>query len=179
MEASAPNPVQLQSNWVQSNESTDHIDKEEFLKHYREVRPTAISEDNVKSGFKAAGLVSFNPNEVLDLLPPVVSTGGRTPSPPSSIDPEVSWDPATLKTNKQAETQASTIQKSFRKKAISTSSPTNIAFNKLLRYHQLTHHQMTVLTEEVIGLRASLNAANGRGNISKTRVFWELKTPQY
>lgn len=54
-----------------------HVDKQDFLAIYKRIRPTLFSEQSIKSGFQATGLVPYCPNYVLQSLPPV-----QTPSPP-------------------------------------------------------------------------------------------------
>jgi hypothetical protein len=44
-----------------------HIDKENFLDLYKELRK-ALSSKNIRSGFEASGLVPLNPQRVLDKL---------------------------------------------------------------------------------------------------------------
>jgi hypothetical protein len=43
----------------------NHIDKDDFLGLYIDARATTYSSTTIQSGFKAAGLVPFNPDEVL------------------------------------------------------------------------------------------------------------------
>jgi DDE superfamily endonuclease/Psq-like protein/Tc5 transposase-like DNA-binding protein len=54
-----------------------HVDKADFLRMYRQARSTVHSEQNIKSGFRATGLVPWDPNYVLSQLP-------HTPSPPAT-----------------------------------------------------------------------------------------------
>jgi hypothetical protein len=63
-----------------------HIDKEEFLDIYPRVRTLIFSEKNIKSGFRATGLVPYNPERVLTSLTIV-----RIPSPPTAVDSETAW----------------------------------------------------------------------------------------
>jgi len=54
-----------------------HINKEEFFYVYLRVRVAAISEQNIQSGFRATGLIPYDPQRVLTSLTII-----RTPSPP-------------------------------------------------------------------------------------------------
>ena len=56
-----------------------HIDKGDFLGMYKQARQAIHSEQNIISGFRATGLIPFNPERVLSVL-----TITKTPSPPSS-----------------------------------------------------------------------------------------------
>jgi hypothetical protein len=53
----------------------NHIDKNEFLTIYPSVHTAALSERNIQSGFRATGLVPYNPEQVLARL----NTQMRTP----------------------------------------------------------------------------------------------------
>ena len=44
------------------------IDKDDFLTLYQEIRPAVFSSSTVQSGFRAAGIVSFYPDQVLSEL---------------------------------------------------------------------------------------------------------------
>ncbi|KAL1955058.1 hypothetical protein VTO42DRAFT_9047 [Malbranchea cinnamomea] len=46
----------------------NHIDKEKFLALYPAVHLQALNENNIKSGFRAAGLVPYDPDQVLSRL---------------------------------------------------------------------------------------------------------------
>ena len=54
-----------------------HIDKQEFLQLYQQVRPKALHSANIQSSFAATGLVPYNPSRVLALF----NAQLRTPSP--------------------------------------------------------------------------------------------------
>lgn len=56
-----------------------HINKEEFLYLYLRVRAAVISEQNIQSGFRATGLIPYDPQRVLTSLTVI-----RTPSPPGT-----------------------------------------------------------------------------------------------
>jgi hypothetical protein len=43
--------------------------KAEFLETYSRIRPQAITQENIKSGFRKAGLVPFNSRKALERLP--------------------------------------------------------------------------------------------------------------
>lgn len=56
-----------------------HVDKTDFPANYQQARSTIYLEQNIISGFRATGLIPFNPERVLSAL-----TITKTPSPPSS-----------------------------------------------------------------------------------------------
>jgi len=68
-----------------------YINKEDFLQIYIKVRPAVFTEQNIKSGFLATGLIPYNPQRVLSSL--IVT---KTPSPPSTANGVAPpWTPET------------------------------------------------------------------------------------
>ena len=64
----------------------NHITKDDFLSIYYPAHVSAITTLNIINGFAAYSLVPYDPNRVLDKLPPPA----RTPSPIPSH--ESTWD---------------------------------------------------------------------------------------
>jgi hypothetical protein len=61
--------------------SINHITKEEFLPAFSTAHQQTITVETISSGFRATGLVPFNPERVLESLSPIIEA---TPSPRSS-----------------------------------------------------------------------------------------------
>ena len=76
----------------------DVIDKILFLKGYSEVRLKTYTEANIQSGFKATGLIPFNPAIVLQKLPssPAREEEIRPTSPLNRGSSGVSMTPRTV-----------------------------------------------------------------------------------
>jgi hypothetical protein len=70
----------------------NHITKEEFLPAFLIAHRQVMIARTITSGFRATGLMPFNPQRVLDKLSPIIKA---TPSPRSS---QTSWNPQTPKT---------------------------------------------------------------------------------
>ncbi|KAL1952872.1 hypothetical protein VTO42DRAFT_4077 [Malbranchea cinnamomea] len=86
----------------------NHIDKDEFLTIYSSIRPAALSEKNIQSGFRATGLVPYDPEQVLAQL----STHMDTPTPPgTSHSSQASWAAATPHSVQQLELQSEKVKK--------------------------------------------------------------------
>jgi len=68
----------------------NHIDKQDFLSLYSEIRLEGLSTSNIHSAFRATGLVPYDPELVLAKLYIQL----RTPTPPSTTD-SPPWVPAT------------------------------------------------------------------------------------
>jgi hypothetical protein len=74
-----------------------HVDKLDFLWIYTRIRLIALSEQNIKAGFQATGLIPFSPERVLTCLTVV-----RTPSPPgTAADGSGPWTAETPRTVNQ------------------------------------------------------------------------------
>ncbi|KAL1954942.1 hypothetical protein VTO42DRAFT_400 [Malbranchea cinnamomea] len=70
----------------------NYIDKDEFLTIYSSIHPAVLSEKNIQSGFRATGLVPYDPEQVLAQL----NTHIHTPTPPgTSHSSQASWATAT------------------------------------------------------------------------------------
>jgi hypothetical protein len=79
-----------------------YIDKLEFLWIYPRIRLSVLSDQNIKGGFLATGLILFSPERVLESLTIV-----RTPSLPGiTADGSEAWTAKTLRTIEQLEQQA-------------------------------------------------------------------------
>jgi hypothetical protein len=71
----------------------NYINKDDFLTLYQEIRPAIFQSATIQSGFRATGIVPFDPDQVLlelhvqmqTLLPPRVLSQALRP-----------WDPETL-----------------------------------------------------------------------------------
>jgi hypothetical protein len=63
-----------------------YIDKIDFLMIYTQIRPRVFTEQNIKAGFEATGLISYSLHHVLSSLTVV-----RTPSPPATTADNVAW----------------------------------------------------------------------------------------
>lgn len=125
-----------------------HIDKEEFLYVYLRVRRAVISEQNIQSGFRATGLVPYDPQRVLTSLTVI-----RTPSPQgTAADSNAVWTAETPRTISQLEQQARLVRDLLRRQS---QSPTSQAISQLVKGCQLAMHSATILAEENTKLRAA------------------------
>jgi hypothetical protein len=130
----------------------NHIDKDEFLTIYSRVRTAALSEGNIKSAFKATGLVPYDPEQVLSRL----NTQMKTPTPPgTSHSSQASWATATPHNVRQVELQTEKIKGYMRHRTQGSSSPTNRALNQLVKGCQMAMHSAALLAAENRELRAA------------------------
>ena len=98
-----------------------HITKEDFFDAFVEAFYASITANNIQAGFRAAGLVPFDPESVVSRLDPKPIT----PSPPSSRPgTATSWVPKTPSNAYEAGQSSSTLKRKIENHQ--GSSPTHI-----------------------------------------------------
>ena len=126
----------------------NHITKEEFLPTFLTAYRQSMTPETITSGFKATGLVPFDPQRVLDKLGPIIKA---TPSPRSS---QTSWNPQTLKTLPQIKRQSQLVLTENRKRRRLSASSADKPFQQLLKGFENVVHEKALLIAEVAALRA-------------------------
>jgi hypothetical protein len=123
-----------------------HIDKDDFLMIYPTVRQQVFTEQNIKSGFRATGLIPYNPERVLSSL-----TVTKTPSPPgTAVGPSPPWAAETPHNLAELEKQAKLVQDLLQR---SSQSPTNQAITQIIKGCQMAMHSTVILGKEIKELR--------------------------
>jgi hypothetical protein len=144
-----------------------HIQKEDFFDAFIEAFSASMTPDNVRSGFRAAGIVPFDPESVVSRLNPKPAT----PSPPNSRPGTASsWVPKTPSTALEA-TQSSTVLK--RKIAAHQgSSPTHIydVIDLQAKSIAILSHQLVLLKAENRELRTVNERQSKRRRVRRTRL---------
>jgi hypothetical protein len=125
----------------------NHINKEEFLSVYYRAHIAAITVKNIQSGFRATGLVPYDPEQVLSVLNPVV----RTPSPVCTEGSE--WESKTPRNLSEVKRQAKHIRDQRRLRTNDSRSPTEGAFQQLLKGYEKVVHERAILQVENAALR--------------------------
>jgi hypothetical protein len=130
----------------------NHIDKFDFLDAYPTAHQKVFTPQNVSSGFAAAGILPFEPQQVFDKL----NISMETPTPPSSRGGGsiASSLLATPHTAHQLFKKASSIKKMLWQRSESPSSPSKQTFNELLKGCELIMHQTAFMAKELHDLRA-------------------------
>ena len=82
-----------------------HINKETFLPAFKATFSKVFTAENVRAGFRGAGLVPHNPEVVLSKLDMRL----RTPTPPKPSN--VAWEPKTPRNAHEVEEQSTLIRK--------------------------------------------------------------------
>ena len=130
----------------------NHIDKDHFLTVYASVRKEALSQKNILSGFKATGLVPYDPEQVLSRL----NTQLHTPTPPgSSHSSQATWATATPHNIRQLELLSEKVKKHLKRRTQSPPSPTNQALDRLVKGCQMAMHGAAILMVQNKALKAA------------------------
>ena len=130
-----------------------HIDKPRFLELFLEAREKTYSTENIRSSFRATGLVPFDPTQVLCRL----QTKIRTPSPPPASN-----QPPSL----PLKTPVNIVELDYlQRKRQREISPTDQAFQKIIKGCQMAMDNVILLQEE----NSRLRAENARQKRKRTR----------
>jgi len=119
-----------------------HITKEEFLPAFLTAHIQVFTIENITAGFRATGLVPFNPEEVLSNLGPIHHA---TPSPRSS---QASYNPKTPRTLSEVQKQTKHIMIEGRKRRRSSASSYDRPLLQMQKgFEKLVHNQELMLAE--------------------------------
>ncbi|ODM16160.1 hypothetical protein SI65_08594 [Aspergillus cristatus] len=131
---------------------TNHINKLDFLAAYPQAHMEAFKPDIIQNSFTAAGLVPFNPNQVLSKL----NIRLRTPTPPGSRPTSRSsiFSPKTPANVNELLKQASSIKAFLKQRSNSPPTPSKTALNQLIKGCQIAMHNGILLEQENKQLRA-------------------------
>ena len=131
----------------------NHVDKDDFLELYLPAREATYSLRTVQSGFRATGLVPFNPDEVLSRLHIQL----QTPSPvrPATLETTAPQVPETPYNIAELDLQTKAIQGLIRYRTQTPPSPTVQAVNQLIKGCQIAMQSTVILAAENKKLRAT------------------------
>ncbi|KAG9186004.1 hypothetical protein G6011_02560 [Alternaria panax] len=128
-----------------------HVDKIDFIAAYTRIRPIVFTQQNIKAGFQATGLVPPCPDHVLSSL-----TVARTPSPPQTTTDnnaaaQAAEQTETPHTVAEIQQQVRYLQERLQRQP---ESPTSVAIRQLAKSAQLAMQSVAILAEENRKLRA-------------------------
>jgi hypothetical protein len=136
----------------------NYINKDDFLELYRRARNQTYRPNTIQSGFRATGLVPFNPDEVLTRLHIQL----RTPSPPCATTTTTTtttitttWTSETPHNVVELEEQTKTVKTLIRYRTQSPPSPTVKAIDQIIKGCALAMNEKVLLADEVTKLRAA------------------------
>jgi len=141
-----------------------HLDKADFLANYQIARRAIHSEQTILSGFRATGLVPFNPQRVLSAL-----TITKTPSPPSSSHglPSSPWVSETPRNTAQIDKQMQLVQAAYERQS---QSPTEL-MGKVAKSASTAWGLVALQTQRI----AELEAANKHLQKKEKRTLKQLQ----
>ena len=142
----------------------NHITKLEFLPAFKEAFKVAFTEQNIKSGFRATGLVPYDPESVLSTL----DLRLRTPTPPPIEN--IAWTSKTPHDLLEFERQTAHIKDQIVRHQNSSPSAINEAVNQLVKGTQLMVHTAILLKAEVKALQEANQAKERRKRKQKKRI---------
>ena len=131
----------------------DFIDKSDFLVSYNQARTETYLPDTIRNGFKATGLVPYDPIRVLSQLQ--IETKTATPPGSSHGSHSSSWSPKTPRTLQQFKRQSRTVEKYLKRRTRSPESPAKQALGQLIKGSHLAIHNATLLADENTALRTA------------------------
>jgi hypothetical protein len=144
-----------------------HITKIEFFTVFKNAFFASLSEDNVRGGFRGAGLVLFNPDTVLSKL----NVKLRTPTPPR-LSPSTStpWVSKTPQTAYEATSQSDFIKSKVARHQ--DSSPTAIydAMDQMVKCTATIMHQVVLMKDRIRELEEANRTLSKRRREKKTRI---------
>lgn len=127
----------------------NHIDKLDFLEAYPDARKCAFAPNTIKNGFRASGLVPFNPEEVLQRF----TIQLKTPTPPGSRATN-----STLKTphnSQQLDKQASILKGMLRQNTPPSLEALEMRMDKIVKGHQIALHESIIARQEFQEMKVS------------------------
>lgn len=141
-----------------------HISKEDFLPAFVTAFCTAITESNIRSGFRATGLVPYDPEYVISQLDVRLRTLTPVPTLPTI------WEPKTPRNVLELQSQSTYLKDRIVRHQ--NSSPTKIleGLDQAIKGATSTVHELALLREEVIGLRKANDLLSRRRCTKKRRV---------
>lgn len=138
----------------------DYVDKAEMLSIHKAARLQALSPTNIRSGFRATGLVPFQPSTVLDTLEIRQQTPPHRSDQPA-LDGTIQTTPQADKTPRtlaEVDAHFKAIQGFIQRRSKSPPTPTGGALSLLVKGTQLAIHEAALLRAE----NAKLQAANAK-----------------
>jgi hypothetical protein len=144
-----------------------HITKEDFFPAFYVAHQSAITEQNIQGGFRGAGLIPFDPENVLSKLDLKL----KTPTPPSSRShTPLPWVSKTPNNPTEAISQSTYIKN--RISCHQNSSPTSIneAVDLFAKGLSKISHKITLMEAEIKELRQANQELSKRRRAKKTRL---------
>lgn len=142
-----------------------YITKLEFLPCFIRAYKAAITPSNIQGGFRGAGLVPFDPEQVITALDVQL----RTPSPALPINNEP-WQSQTPSNTLELGSQSTLVKARIQRHV--DSSPTSMveAFEKISKGAVIIAHKLVLAQKEIAELQAANKAATQRRSHKRKRI---------
>lgn len=147
--------------------SITYVSKTEFFPAFHAAYDATMTEKNIKSAFKGAGLVPLDPETVVSKLDVQL----RTPTPVAEVaEPSTPWVSKTPKTVLEAGSQSEYLERRIRRH--NSSSPESIlgALKSLAKGTTAIMHENALLRAEVKDLREANEILSRRRRAKRTRL---------
>jgi hypothetical protein len=145
----------------------NHITKTEFFSAFCTAYQAAITESNIRGGFRGAGLAPFNPEHVISKLDIQL----RTPTPPEEVtEPSTPWTLKTPKTILETQSHSKYLQERIRNHK--SSSPESIieAVKYFEKGQSILLHKIALLEAKNQELQQANDMLSRRRRAKRTRL---------
>ncbi|KAH5464313.1 hypothetical protein HBI65_251110 [Parastagonospora nodorum] len=133
-----------------------HINKETFLPAFKAAFEKTFTAENVRAGFRGAGLAPHNPEAVLSKL------DVRLRTPPSTTVEDGAWQAKTPRNAREIEAQSTLIRQRVQNRASSAARSIDEKIAQLSKGAQQIAHNMVLMQEEMSRLRDAVEATTKR-----------------
>jgi hypothetical protein len=133
-----------------------HISKETFLPAFKTAYHKAITPENIRGGFRGAGLTPHDYHVVLLQLDVVL----RTPTPPAQET--TTWEPKTPRNAREMEAQATLIRNRMQIQQGSPTTSLKEQMQQLSKGAQQIAHNMVLMHEKLDRLEATISEVTKR-----------------
>jgi hypothetical protein len=143
-----------------------HISKEDFFPAFRAAFQKSITTSNIQAGFRATGLVPYNPDYVISQL----DVRLRTPTPAPAPTLPVIWEPRTPRNILETQSQSTYLKDRIVRHQ--NSSPTSLlqSIDQVAKGAESAIHELTLLREENAALRKANDLLSRRRRTKKRRL---------
>ncbi|KAL2889053.1 hypothetical protein HOO65_030554 [Ceratocystis lukuohia] len=146
--------------------SVTHVSKTDFFSAFHAAHEAAITESNIKGGFRGAGIIPLDPETVISKLDVQLRTPTPAEEDASLSNPWVSKTPERVPET----TQSEYLEKSVRRHHSSSPSSTLEALKSFSKETKAIEDQIALLKSENQMLRQSNEALRKRRGAQRTRL---------
>jgi hypothetical protein len=144
-----------------------HVTKDDFFPAFEAAFELAFTEQNIKGGFRGAGIVPWNPETVISKL----DIRLRTPTPPGASDNlPLPWISQTPQAVTQALSQPNLIKDRVARHQGSSLTPILTSVDQLAKATVSISHRLTLPTWEIKALREANKALSKRRRAKRRRL---------